>query len=346
MRRGRCRRAGEGKIPAGRILRGFWAILLLCLSCSLAAQNPAPASRNSPPADRIPGEKELRFALIQDRIRPGDPVTVALAGPIPPGTALRAILVAGGRRLRGAAFFPFPETDDGKPPCWAALLGVPSTIRSGPAQIRIEAGPAVLGDLFLDIEDRSFVTEEIPLDQANTDILTQEDPQKTRESEQLWAILNRGGGNMYSGGPFIPPLHSTRRTSFFGDRRVFVYTDGSRSQSIHGGVDYGVPIGTPVWACAGGRVVLARFRIVTGNSVILEHLPGVYSLYYHLDSIAVSEGQILDAGEIIGKSGATGLATGPHLHWEIRVAGENTDPDSLVAYPVIDKELILSKLGF
>jgi murein DD-endopeptidase MepM/ murein hydrolase activator NlpD len=271
-------------------------------------------------------------------------LTVA-AGPVPPETALRAVLVAGGRRLRAAAFFPLPG-EEGKPPCQAALLGIPSTVSPGPALIRVEAGEALLGELALDIGDRSFVTEEIPLDQANTDILTQEDPQKTREAEQLWAVLNRAGGTIYSGGPFIPPLSSTRRTSFFGDRRVFVYTGGGREQSVHGGVDYGVPVGTPVRACADGRVVLARFRIVTGNSVVLEHLPGVYSLYYHLDSMAVSEGQILRAGETIGKSGVTGLATGPHLHWEIRAAGENTDPDAFTAGPVIDMKAILSKLGF
>jgi murein DD-endopeptidase MepM/ murein hydrolase activator NlpD len=251
----------------------------------------------------------------------------------------------GGRRLGAAKFFPLPVTE-GRPPCWAALLGVPSTAAAGPARLRIEAGDRILAELALEITERSFATEEIPLDQANTRILTVRDPQKTREAEQLWAILNRGGAGIYSAGPFIPPLSSTRRTSYFGDRRVFIYSDGGRDKSVHGGVDYGVPTGTPVWACAAGRVALARFRIVTGNSVVIEHLPGVYSLYYHLDSIAVSEGQILKAGEPLGQSGATGLATGPHLHWEIRVAGENTDPDAFTAAPVIDREAILSKLGF
>jgi murein DD-endopeptidase MepM/ murein hydrolase activator NlpD len=91
-------------------------------------------------------------------------------------------------------------------------------------------------------------------------------------------------------------------------------------------------------------VVLARNRIVTGNSVIIEHLPGVYSLYYHLDSIDAAEGAIVAAGERLGLSGATGLATGPHLHWEIRVSGENTDPDILMARPVLDKDALLSRL--
>jgi murein DD-endopeptidase MepM/ murein hydrolase activator NlpD len=138
---------------------------------------------------------------------------------------------------------------------------------------------------------------------------------------------------------------STRRTSFFGDRRVFKYANGNEDTSIHAGVDYGVPTGTPVSACGPGRVVLARNRIVTGNSVVLEHLPGVYSLYYHLDSIAVNEGVMVDAGTLLGRAGATGLATGPHLHWEIRVAGENTDPDILMARPLLDKDAILAKIN-
>jgi murein DD-endopeptidase MepM/ murein hydrolase activator NlpD len=86
-------------------------------------------------------------------------------------------------------------------------------------------------------------------------------------------------------------------------------------------------------------------RIVTGNSVVIEHLPGVYSLYYHLDKIEVKEGDIVEAGTLLGLSGATGLATGPHLHWEVRVNGENTDPDVFTTRPILDKSLILSKLG-
>jgi murein DD-endopeptidase MepM/ murein hydrolase activator NlpD len=91
-------------------------------------------------------------------------------------------------------------------------------------------------------------------------------------------------------------------------------------------------------------VVLARPRIVTGNSVVIEHLPGVYSLYYHLDTIAVSEGEMVQTASLLGTSGSTGLATGPHLHWEIRVSGENTDPDALVARPILDRDAILAKL--
>jgi murein DD-endopeptidase MepM/ murein hydrolase activator NlpD len=85
-------------------------------------------------------------------------------------------------------------------------------------------------------------------------------------------------------------------------------------------------------------------RIISGYSIIIEHAPGIYSIYYHLDSIIAQEGSIVEAGEVIGLSGSTGFSTGPHLHWELRVNTENTDPDAFVARPLIDKTLIISRI--
>jgi murein DD-endopeptidase MepM/ murein hydrolase activator NlpD len=227
----------------------------------------------------------------------------------------------------------------------AALLAVPSTAASGPATVRIEGPPPLaVEDMPVTVGEREFTAETIDLDARNTAIRTEPDPRKVDEAERLQAILRHTGTQIYAEGAFIPPVASTRRTSFYGDRRIFRYADGSADTSIHAGVDYGVPKGTRVGACASGRVVLAGFRIVTGNSVVIEHLPGVYSLYYHLDSIALSEGEPVAAGAFLGESGATGLATGPHLHWEIRVAGENADPDALTARPLLDKTALFAKL--
>jgi murein DD-endopeptidase MepM/ murein hydrolase activator NlpD len=226
-----------------------------------------------------------------------------------------------------------------------ALLAVPSTSRPGPAILQIEESGNPIGEIGLTITDRDFASEEIVLNQQNTNIRTLPDPQKTTESDQLWAIINRTGAEIFAETSFTPPVSSTRRTSFYGDRRVYRYVTGKTDTAIHAGVDYGVPKGTPVIACAAGKVVLARFRISTGNSVILEHLPGVYSIYYHMDSLAVAEGNPVESGDLLGESGDTGLATGPHLHWEIRVAGENADPDTFVSRPVLDRGAILGKLN-
>jgi murein DD-endopeptidase MepM/ murein hydrolase activator NlpD len=254
-----------------------------------------------------------------------------------------ALLDSQGKRIAKAPFFSFAKDARGQDVA-AAILGVPSTAGAGPFFIRIEAPGRTIQDIPILVEKRDFILETIALDEENTAIRTQVDPQKTKEAEQLWAILNRTGSDIFTSGPFIPPVASTRRTSFFGDRRIYQYVSGSSDTSIHAGVDYGVPKGTEVRACAPGRVVLARPRIVTGNSVVLEHLPGLYSLYYHLDTIEAQEGAIVDAGTLLGLSGSTGLATGPHLHWEIRTAGENTDPDAFISRAVLDKDEILSKL--
>ncbi|MDR2103559.1 MAG: M23 family metallopeptidase [Treponema sp.] len=291
-----------------------------------------------------PENAGARFALIPEEPRLGDPVTVIYAGPDRPG--MRAVLLdIWGRRLTGAFFFNLPG-DAGEGSCKTALLAVPSTAGPGPAMIRVEEGNGKnIAGIPLMLAGRDFLSEEIYLDEENTDIRTRPDPQKNLESAQLSAILFHTGGDIFTAGPFSPPVSSTRRTSFFGDRRIFRYADGSQDTSIHAGIDYGVPRGTPVRACAPGRVVLARFRIVTGYSVVIEHLPGTYSLYYHLDKILVEEGALVAEGTQLGESGATGLATGPHLHWEIRVAGENTDPDAFTARPVLDKEAILGKIN-
>jgi len=287
-------------------------------------------------------EEEPVFAVIPPAAQPGEPVTIAWSDKSKGGTQTfyAVLLDSRERRLAKSSFFDLDEGLGIK----VAILAIPSTARIGDALVRIESEGGTIRDLPFIIENRVFQSETIPLNQANTDLRTVPDPQKTLESEILWSIISRTGKAIYCDGLFTPPVTSKRRTSDYGDRRVYAYADGKTDTSIHAGVDIGVPTGTPVMACAAGRVVLARERIVTGNTIILEHLPGVYSLYYHLDSIAVSEGSVVEGGTLLGLSGSTGLATGPHLHWEIRVSTENADPDAFLSRPLLDKEYIIDKL--
>ncbi|GMO59541.1 MAG: M23 family metallopeptidase [Termitinemataceae bacterium] len=228
---------------------------------------------------------------------------------------------------------------------FAAVFSLPSTVAAGRSTIKIVGDKRFKKNLRINIAQKEFTAEHIPLDPANTSLRTTPDPQKTKEAQILWQILETTGSEVYSEGPFTPPVaRNTRRTSFFGDRRVYDYSDGTSATSIHAGIDYGVPRGTQVAACARGKVVLARPRIVTGNSVILEHLPGLYTIYYHLDKITAKENSIVEEGELIGLSGSTGLSTGPHLHWEIRSSTENTDPDIVSSRKILDKDAVLSGL--
>jgi murein DD-endopeptidase MepM/ murein hydrolase activator NlpD len=282
----------------------------------------------------------VRYAVIPESPRPGEPVTIGVS--VESG-ARSAALLLDGKRLTRAAFFPV-SAEGGQQPFLAAVLSVSALARPGSAVIAVEGSAGIIDEIAIIIAARDFNAEVIELNPVLTGIRTDPDPQKTRESDHLWSILNRTGKDAYHFDNFLPPVTATRRTSFFGDRRVYKYSNGSTDTSIHAGIDYGVPKGTAVNACGSGKVVLARDRIVTGKSVIIEHLPGVYSLYYHLDKIEVAEGALIDTGTLLGLSGATGLATGPHLHWEIRVSGENTDPDAFISRPILDKNAILSKI--
>jgi murein DD-endopeptidase MepM/ murein hydrolase activator NlpD len=286
---------------------------------------------------------QIRYAVIPDNPRPGEPVTIGVDSFDLTGGTKEALLFVNGRQLAKSAFFSIPA-EDGKPGFLAAVITIPSTVNPGDAVIKVNSQSVPVMEIPITISSRKFVAEVIELNPVLTGIRTDPDPKRTEEANRLWSILSTNGTQIYHTGFFVPPVASTRRTSFFGDRRVYQYSNGTSDTSIHAGVDFGVPKGTSVSACAAGKVVLARMRIVTGNSVVIEHAPGIYSLYYHLDSIIVKEGDIVNSGTQIGLSGSTGLSTGPHLHWEIRVGTENTDPDVFINRPIIDKDLIISKI--
>jgi murein DD-endopeptidase MepM/ murein hydrolase activator NlpD len=109
-------------------------------------------------------------------------------------------------------------------------------------------------------------------------------------------------------------------------------TYGPRVHPVHGdvrfhhGVDIGAPTGTPIQAFARGTVSFAGWRNGYGNIVIIDHADGMSTRYAHQDRIDVAVGQVVAAGDVVGTVGATGTATGPHLHFEVRRNGASVDP--------------------
>jgi murein DD-endopeptidase MepM/ murein hydrolase activator NlpD len=96
---------------------------------------------------------------------------------------------------------------------------------------------------------------------------------------------------------------------------------------FHPGVDYPASTGTPVSAAGRGRVVFAGYDSGGyGNLVVIEHPSGLRSMYAHLSAIGVRRGDAVVAGSRVGRVGATGMATGPHLHFELRLRGAAIDP--------------------
>jgi murein DD-endopeptidase MepM/ murein hydrolase activator NlpD len=103
-----------------------------------------------------------------------------------------------------------------------------------------------------------------------------------------------------------------------------------KPRSPHSGTDLTAPEGTPVQAAAGGVVALADDHYFSGRIVVLDHGGGIYTAYAHLSRIEVAAGDSVQAGETIGRVGATGRVTGAHLHWGARVGGARVNPDSLL----------------
>jgi len=125
-------------------------------------------------------------------------------------------------------------------------------------------------------------------------------------------------------GSFVPPV-DTGVSEAFGTRRTF----NRKLASIHRGLDYHAASGTPVMATNSGTVVLAHELFYEGNCVILDHGLGFATIYMHLSQLEVSDGQRVEKGQEIGLSGATGRATGPHLHVAARWQGAYLDPAQL-----------------
>jgi murein DD-endopeptidase MepM/ murein hydrolase activator NlpD len=111
-------------------------------------------------------------------------------------------------------------------------------------------------------------------------------------------------------------------SGYFGEQRSF---NGGPVQGHHGGTDFGYAAGTPVLATNSGTVVLAERVRVRGNCVVIDHGGGVFSLYGHMQSLNATVGQQVGQGAVVGYVGSTGLSTGPHLHWELAVAGVLVD---------------------
>lgn len=158
---------------------------------------------------------------------------------------------------------------------------------------------------------------------------TEPDPEQQKQIEEGVQIkkdyLNRVTPDREWSGPFTAPAEA-EISDVFGSHRVF----NGKTQSTHFGLDYRVPTGTPVAAMNDGTVLLARPLYFEGNFVVLDHGQGLLTLYLHLSEFKVKEGDQVKRGQIVGLSGGTGRATGPHLHVAVRWQGTYLDPASLM----------------
>lgn len=225
---------------------------------------------------------------------------------------------------------------------FVVILGIPTTLQEGIYTIRVEGkfGEEVrIVSRELEVLSRAFPFEVVAFDEKMTALMTVPDPRKNEEARRLYALLMEfHQQGQYHSGFFGLPVRGGKRTSEFGEEREYLLDDGTKILSVHRGIDFGLPPGEPVFACGGGRIVMSEFRIMTGNTAVIEHLPGLFSLYYHMDSLDVGIGDIVVVGQRIGSIGSTGLVTGAHLHWEVRTGGVAVDPEAFTRSDIVDMD--------
>jgi murein DD-endopeptidase MepM/ murein hydrolase activator NlpD len=184
----------------------------------------------------------------------------------------------------------------------------------------------------LAVAPRTFAVERLTLPPEMVDLDRATERRAEAERAALLALYARASPERLWRGPFRRPLATAAPATGFGARRII----NGRPRSPHVGADYAAATGTPVRAANAGRVALVAEYVFPGRLVVIDHGVGLYTAYFHLDVTTVAQGALVDAGQPIGRVGATGRVTGPHLHFAAVLGGARVDPEALLALPVPD----------
>lgn len=200
-----------------------------------------------------------------------------------------------------------------------ALLGVDLEKPAGKYSFSVEArladGQRVSCAASVEVREGRFATESLTVKKQFVEPNPEQEARAKAEQQRLREIYDTVTRERLWDGPFRMPLVGNFQGSNFGKRRVLNGHPGSP----HGGTDFPAPSGTPVHASQRGRVVLAEELFFSGNTVVVDHGLGIYTFYCHFSEINAKVGDVVEAGTVLGKVGATGRVTGPHLHWALEV---------------------------
>lgn len=203
---------------------------------------------------------------------------------------------------------------------WIAVVGIPLAAAPGTREVSLlETGGTHA--IRYRIHDKRYVTQALRVAPSQVDLSAEDLARVDRERIVIDQALDRWSEPAPEALQFTQPVPGVRSSSF-GLRRVF----NGQARNPHSGMDIAAASGTPVLAPAGGEVVATGNYFFNGNAVFIDHGRGLVSMYCHLSEINVKPGQRVSAGEVLGKVGMTGRATGPHLHWGLSLAHVWVDP--------------------
>ncbi|MDN6858405.1 peptidoglycan DD-metalloendopeptidase family protein [Pseudomonas sp. CAN2814] len=204
---------------------------------------------------------------------------------------------------------------------WIAVVGIPLTAKAGSQQIVVKQAGASR-NLGFNVGSKHYKEQHITLKNTRQVNPLPEDLKRiNRElAEQTAAYRSFSAGtpsNLVLDKPVNGPLSSP-----FGLRRFF----NGEERNPHSGLDFAVPAGTPIKSPAAGKVILIGNYFFNGNTVFVDHGQGFISMFCHMSKIDVKVGDEVSRGGVVGRVGATGRATGPHMHWNVSLNDARVDP--------------------
>jgi murein DD-endopeptidase MepM/ murein hydrolase activator NlpD len=274
--------------------------------------------------------------LVVYRVQPAEAQSgVRVGDRFYPGFPASAAGVAGADPSLKVAFFALPWDQDLNAPI--AVVARDEAGNEGRATFDHRVIPKAFRRSRIEIDDK-FLERVVPAILANTPDLKVDDPNdrvqaflkinrelRQRNNTLIAAVATKSAPQRLWKGPF-KQLVNTAVESGFADQRTYFYKGKEIDRQVHLGFDLASTAGAPVHAANSGRVAFADYLGIYGNCVIVDHGLGLQSLYAHLTTIDVKPGQDVTQGQTLGRSGATGLAGGDHLHFTMVLSGQPVTP--------------------
>ncbi len=291
---------------------------MLALAVALVSSSDAAANESAELKTEPAGAKSWTIRWKPAKLVNGAPI----AFQVTPSAPVQSL---SGKWLEHEIFFVF----DPKSKTWYGIAGVSLETRPGSYPLALEgataSGETISFQRRLMVSRARYPTIRLAVSKQFTEPSAAQLEEIARDKALKAEVFSRTTPEREWAGRFLPPVKAPI-SDVFGTRRIF----NGEVQSTHQGLDYGVPRGKPVSALNRGTVLLARPLFFEGNCVVLDHGQGLLSLYLHLSEIRVKEGERVERGQEIGLSGASGRATGPHLHVAVRWQGVYLNPATLM----------------
>jgi murein DD-endopeptidase MepM/ murein hydrolase activator NlpD len=227
-----------------------------------------------------------------------------------------------------ASFNDVPVMVTGSPQGWTAVVGIPLAAEPGTKQLLVRRAGAAEARQSFEVAPVRYTEQRLKVAPGKVDLSKADLARYERERTHLAGVIATRTETRPTTLRMVQPTEG-RRSSSFGLRRFF----NDQPRNPHSGMDIAASEGTPVLAAGAGQVIDTGDYFFNGKTVWIDHGGGLLTMYCHLSAITVKQGERIEAGTLIGKVGATGRVTGPHLHWSVSLNRAMVDPALFLGEP-------------